>query len=406
MPRACFSEKPITPPNPVGHPLAGYITRTGKSQGVHDDIFARVVIIEDSGRLVVAVSLDLLGVDNQMYSDILRIANQTFGNNILIISATHTHSAPATLFRSPLLTFCEDVFDPDSYSHFLGVIENLFSETNPVQPSSIYLCKSLVQGVATDRNNPMRYQTLPAYSLIFTTTSSEILLFNTGIHPTVLGPENLLISSDFIGYTVERLKSLSVLKGVLFFNGAAGNISTRFTRKSQTFDEARRIGYLLADQIEAKPENCTTLSGDISYKYEEVEAELTNPEEILSTLKSELPATGSNRVRESMHEGLMLLSKLIDCPGYPSRDIARLQLLRMEDTSIVTVPFEVHMNVYEELAEVAEKKGVKNLLLFSYTNGYLGYLSNPEEGVFYERLAQFVSESSFEKIKKSIVDLL
>jgi hypothetical protein len=45
-----------------GHELAGYIARRGTSQGIHDDIELRALLIEDESA-VLLVNLDLLGVD-------------------------------------------------------------------------------------------------------------------------------------------------------------------------------------------------------------------------------------------------------------------------------------------------------------------------------------------------------
>jgi len=400
--RILFHEKPITPPNPIGHPLAGYIARSGKSQGVHDDIFARLLAL-DSEEALVALSLDLLGVDWQIYSDVARIAERTYGGSLLIVSATHTHSAPATLFRSPLLTFCEECFDEDYYAHFLSVVEELFTETHAVKPVSLHLCRSSVRGVATDRNDPAKHQVLSAYSLVFTYGGSRTLLFNVGVHPTVLGPENLLISSDLVGYAVQRLKSKG-FEEVLFFNGAAGNISTRFTRRSQSFEEARRLGYLLADQLEASPGNCKALAlDDAASRQERLDVELEDPRRILSRYK---PSERGGRVGESLNEGLLLLERFSKCPNYPSRETALLQAIRLGDAAIVAVPFELHTDIYGELARAAEEHGIKDLLVFSYSNGYLGYLSSTVGEVTYERLSQLISDRAFAEVKSTLTRML
>lgn len=60
-----------------------------------------------------------------------------------------------------------------------------------------------------------------------------LLLYNYACHPTVTGPENLMITADF-PYAVEQSLNYDV---VMFVNGNAGNISTRFTRRDSSFEQ-------------------------------------------------------------------------------------------------------------------------------------------------------------------------
>jgi neutral ceramidase len=116
-----FGEEVITPPNPVGHVLAGYITRRGVSKGVHDDIYVRVLFIEAERPLAIA-SLDLLAVDERIVEDLRRISQGALGAALTVVAATHTHSAPATLFSNPLLTYGSETFREDYYQFILDQI--------------------------------------------------------------------------------------------------------------------------------------------------------------------------------------------------------------------------------------------------------------------------------------------
>jgi hypothetical protein len=83
----------ITPP--VGMPLAGsYATRV--SNGTFDELFAKAIVIEQDGAKVALVALDLSGTTRPCVAAARKlIAEQTgIAPERVLISATHTHSAP------------------------------------------------------------------------------------------------------------------------------------------------------------------------------------------------------------------------------------------------------------------------------------------------------------------------
>src|SRR4051794_30430162 len=94
-----FAKKVITPP--MGVALAGYGLRPERVAGaVLDDLYARALILDDGARRGALVSLDVIAIDSGIVGFIRRrVAEQTQlpAENILI-SATHTHSAPAAAF--------------------------------------------------------------------------------------------------------------------------------------------------------------------------------------------------------------------------------------------------------------------------------------------------------------------
>ncbi len=58
------AETVITPP--VGTPMEGYGARADVSQGVHDDLHARAVVIDDGDSAVAIVACDLVGVERKL----------------------------------------------------------------------------------------------------------------------------------------------------------------------------------------------------------------------------------------------------------------------------------------------------------------------------------------------------
>ncbi|WP_288006069.1 hypothetical protein [Thermofilum sp.] len=71
MLESAFAKTTITPQPAQGHELAGYIARREKSQGIHDDIELRALLIEDKSA-VLLVNLDFSGVDTHIKETIQR----------------------------------------------------------------------------------------------------------------------------------------------------------------------------------------------------------------------------------------------------------------------------------------------------------------------------------------------
>src|SRR3989338_250126 len=82
---------------PAHVPLAGYSRRKGKpSQGVHDPVGVRALVLRDGPTTVALVSGDLLIVDEHLYQAVRRrlLADGLPRDVVLLLAATHTHSGP------------------------------------------------------------------------------------------------------------------------------------------------------------------------------------------------------------------------------------------------------------------------------------------------------------------------
>jgi hypothetical protein len=83
----------ITPP--LGIPMAGYYSARGAG-GVHDDLYAKAIVLDMSGAKAALVVLDLITTPRQLVDDTRREIEKitsVAGSNVMI-SATHTHTGP------------------------------------------------------------------------------------------------------------------------------------------------------------------------------------------------------------------------------------------------------------------------------------------------------------------------
>jgi Neutral/alkaline non-lysosomal ceramidase, N-terminal len=91
--RAGAAAVAITPP--AGIPMAGYYSERG-AQGIHDDLFAKAIVIEQGGTKAALVALDLIAAPRDLVEDAraaIERACYVPGANVMI-SATHSHTGP------------------------------------------------------------------------------------------------------------------------------------------------------------------------------------------------------------------------------------------------------------------------------------------------------------------------
>jgi hypothetical protein len=83
----------ITPP--LGTPMAGYYSERA-AEGVHDDLYAKALVLEKDGAKAALVSLDLISTPRQAVAEGRREIERTTGirGDAVMISATHSHTGP------------------------------------------------------------------------------------------------------------------------------------------------------------------------------------------------------------------------------------------------------------------------------------------------------------------------
>src|SRR5262245_32542506 len=91
----------VTPPQPVF--MAGYAARSKPYEAIHDDLFAKVLVLQDNaGARGVLVTSDLIGFPAEIASPLrerIGKATNTSANSV-IINSSHTHTGP-TLSLDP-----------------------------------------------------------------------------------------------------------------------------------------------------------------------------------------------------------------------------------------------------------------------------------------------------------------
>jgi neutral ceramidase len=85
-----------------GTPMAGYY-HARAADGVHDDLFAKALVLEVDGTKAALVSLDLISTTRPMVEEARRLVEEATGipGGHVMISATHSHTGPLLSTRGP-----------------------------------------------------------------------------------------------------------------------------------------------------------------------------------------------------------------------------------------------------------------------------------------------------------------
>ncbi|MBL7189302.1 MAG: neutral/alkaline non-lysosomal ceramidase N-terminal domain-containing protein [Phycisphaerae bacterium] len=127
----------ITPP--VGVWLSGYASRDRPSDDIHDDLYARALVLDNGSNAVAIISVDLLWVPPQITSQVRAIVKDKTGipqQNVLI-SATHTHFGPRIF--SPTKLGPEDAHDKIDASYISTLVKKM--------ANSVFIARKNMQGV-------------------------------------------------------------------------------------------------------------------------------------------------------------------------------------------------------------------------------------------------------------------
>lgn len=277
----CASEV-ITPDSPVF--MHGYGAREQKSDGVHDDLYVKAVLLEANKQLLI-LTIDALGSDRSFVDGIKDALLEAFGleHDQVLINFSHTHHS--VFFtgldadkRRGAYSISQDRW-PESESEVdYTEDEKLYRSMRDTIIKMTHNCRrNLMEGelyvgrmhsdFAVSRRKPDSNGTIewrPNYDaeidkellvLKLTDLAGKVkgILYNYGCHTTAMGAQ-LKLSNDFAGKTSSVLEEAYPGATALFLQGCAGELKPLKSAdgdkfKALSYEEMEQAGTDLANDV-------------------------------------------------------------------------------------------------------------------------------------------------------------
>lgn len=255
--------KEIITPDVLTH-MGGYGSRYGKFfQGIHDDLYVKVLLLDDGNTKVILISLDLVFHDyalTERFKDYVKSKYNVSEDN-LVISYTHTHAGPAV--ASFDLDQASEEYETFLYQRIESCIDRAFINTFD---GRIAFCtiegdwninrRKEVDGSIHMWPNPegVKDNTLNLLKICDNEDHIKALVLNYSCHPVTLS-DTLFLSSEYPGRICQLLDSMFYGNTSIFFQGAGANARPKITVsgnafKRCTFDEVDDMATVIANNVQ------------------------------------------------------------------------------------------------------------------------------------------------------------
>jgi len=388
------------------------------SKHVHDDLFARCLVLDDGETRVAFVVCDLLGLSRYLCDEVRRTVQEEtrLPASNLMISATHTHSASSALgdrfSTSP---------DLNEYQRFVArrIADTVRCGINNLAPARIGWAVGSEPRHVFNRRWFMKPGTVPPNPFGGTNdlvkmnppraskdlvkpagpTDPEIpliavqspdgrpiaLLANYSLH-YVGGVGSGHISADYYGMFSDRIQQLLGADRLdppfvaMMSNGTSGNINNiDFTRPAEKRPPYERMREVANDVAAAVLRAYQTIqwrdSAPLAAAFQELDVEFRHPTpEQLERAKNILAKIPPGKKPNTLEE--FYADRTVRMQDYPRRGAIPLQAFRVGDVGIGTIPAEVFVEIG---LEIKKRSPLQPSFIISLAHGSFGYLPTVEQ---------------------------
>jgi hypothetical protein len=360
-------------------------------------------VLSDETSAFALVSVDLLALPSDFVKRVRVGIERSTGisSNAVMIASTHTHAGPVTIrtFFNP-----EESVDA-GYLNFLAqsIEQSVTTAWRNRFNARVGVGASRVDGVGVNRRSTNHRPIDEEVGIIKVNdfnNHTRAVLINYSCHPTVLGPDNRLVTGDFPNFAIEQIEN-SIGPGgfAMFVNGTQGNISMGHSSElsaigvitpGRTFERAAELGHLLADAtLVALPDIATTeapvlraltMPVNLPLKnyppIEEADQALRDADHLLTKLQAEDAAV--ERIMPAKTQRLYASITNFyarEALALPDGHLPiELQGFRLGDAAFVAIPGEV----FVEIGLTVKEQSPHATFIFGIANGYIGYLPTRE----------------------------
>lgn len=383
--RAAAVKVDITPKNSQW--LIGYQAR--QSNGVHDNIFHRVLALEAAGTPFYLISTDVCLFSPNFHDSVMRELQTRAGIDPAHVwwSVTHTHAAPEVgppdMYKA-LLGRSDHEWDREYTTLFVNaLIDAVKTARDKLEPARLSIATTTananINRRARDVDGKISLGLNPdgpvdrQVNLLRVTRadgSPIALVVNYAMHGTVMSGQNLKISGDGPGvvaaYVEEQLGGT-----VLYVNGAAGNIAPIYSvYPDPSSGHLSQFRVLLGDRVIAAVRAMPAGTDRVTIRRAQQFVETPRRDDLV--WPDELAAFAT-----------------------PDRQRIKvpIQFVSINDTVIWSAPVEMFCEI---AMNIRQRSPFKQTFYFGYTNGWFGYLPTAkgfEEGGYEPRTSPFTAQA-------------
>ncbi|MEV0390681.1 sugar isomerase domain-containing protein [Nonomuraea sp. NPDC050643] len=390
----------------MGEAMGGYADRTEGVSGTLDPLEVHAVTFADDGHRFALIVADLVCVNSDVVESI-RSAVRDLGVDSCCVAATHTHAGPESGCVPGGATTPGSLAERLRQAALRAVTAALADERDALLDAR----RASVPEVGGRRLLSDRDTTdVPVDTLVVSSPAGEVrgVIVVSPVHPTVLPADNSGASADLNGGIRRALRADD--RWIVTATGAAGDISTRHTRRARDRAEVDRLGLLVAERLAVmvppaggRPTVTDPSAGEpgrasvlppVSLR---VELPPKRPAEIVAALTAAADTqTAGARNRSVLHQGRRIARGLQAQERTQAYEI-EIQAIRLGDVTLVAVPGELFLELGEAIRATSPVAGAPVIVL-GYANGYLGYLPSRGTPATYETLVSPVEEGSGERV--------
>ena len=410
--RYAIIKKSLDLPLPIY--LSGYSDRQQPATAIHDPLNISCFYLSTAEKEVAVFGLDILGIYDGYYEKLTKAVTDAVArpNLAVVFSSAHTHSAPGfDHFRSH-----QDLHRQEFLQEIIAKATMILQEAPQLaQPATLsYFEKPLDNVGANRRNKNVKVNTV-LRTLNFNFADKKAVIVNFNCHPTHMSAKNLLISKDYQGAAMDELETQGYLP--MFLQGACGDVSTRFTRKEQTFEDMARIAHIFAEEIKTAQPGMPLEITDFDYReynFEIPKKQYQTPEfyrQEIAKYQKKLEdnrgtmAAADLRLYETALQGIQVESQYAEFQDKIVTAV-RCGILRLgQQAALVFLPFELFSKIADQITAAAK---IPFTMIIGYSFDGLGYL--PDLASFdqsgYEVLSCTYQKGAGETVADKVSELL
>ena len=362
----------------------GHSCQTYELTEFHDPLYARVIGLKDEENWFIHFSFDLLAFSLEKRNELEKYFREYYKDDRIhvLTSSTHTH-------------YANNIRD-DRYADYL--IDLLCREVTKMeyrQMDNVTTSYQKMHSTAIGKSRISGYELNNEYLCLIRFFENEDNFLNIvyyNCHPTILSSMTQFFSAEYPGYVLKKLEDRYPDADFSFLQGAAGDISSRFTRDGQDYDALVKLGDRLLEDIyglfdaeaERIPLKLEYREVPVEYDHEFTPIDLSKIRADLSERELETIRIGQEVRAELERTSNLLFGKLIKEAVIVSLDLGSVKIIFFPNEI-----FSHYMNYID----------IDREMLVSYSNGYGPYVLPIDfEYITYEMFTDTLTRETKEKI--------